>query len=198
MEIIIWIIASILGATWRVTLHDPHHLNLFDDRATKRIYCFWHKNLLAISYIFRNTGKTAIVSKSKDGLIASGVARRWKHDIISGSSSRGGSAALREALRVLGADRCVAVTPDGPRGPKEIVKPGVAQMAIISGAAAVAINLSVDRAWRLKSWDGFIIPKPFAALQVTLVEPIFPAKGDITDAAVELLRKSIEERLSIV
>lgn len=196
MDIIIWIIGTILGATWRVSIDDPHNLNLFDDLTAKRIYCFWHKNLLAISYIFRNTGKTAIVSKSKDGLIAASVARKWKHDIIYGSSSRGGSSALREALRVLRTGRCIAVTPDGPRGPKEVVKPGVAQMALCSGASAVAMNLSVDRAWRLTSWDEFIIPKPFATLRVTLVEPLNPLQGDVTDATVEAFRKSIEERLS--
>lgn len=198
MEFIIWIISSLLGATWRVTIHDPHHLNLFDDISAKRIYCIWHKNLLALSYIFRNTGKTAIVSKSNDGRIAAAVAQKWNYAIISGSSSRGASSALREALRVLAAKRCVAVTPDGPRGPKEKVKTGVAQMSIYAGAAAVAVNLSVDRAWRLKSWDGFIIPKPFASLKVTLAEPLVPTAGDRSDATVESFRQSIEASLSAV
>lgn len=196
MDFLIWMIGTLLGATWRITINDPHHLNLFDDRAAKRIYCLWHADLLALAFIFRNTGKTVIVSKSGDGLIAAAVARRWKYDIIHGSSSRGGSAALREALRILRTDRCVVVTADGPRGPREVVKPGAAQMALITGASVVALNLSVDRAWRLRSWDRFIIPKPFATLRVTLNEPLYPQMEVHNDAAVETFRKSIEERLS--
>lgn len=195
MALLIWIIGSILGVTWRVTLRDPHSLLPFDDYRAGRIYCFWHSQLLALTFIFRNTGKTAVVSKSKDGQIAAGVAKRWKHGIIFGSSSRGGSTALRQCVRLLKEKRCIVITPDGPRGPKETVKPGIAQIALMARSPVVAVRMEADRCWRLGSWDRFVIPKPFASVMVTLCEPIPPSAGAAPDATVESLRTAIEERL---
>ncbi|MBN1577834.1 MAG: lysophospholipid acyltransferase family protein [Chitinispirillaceae bacterium] len=196
MDFLIWFIGTLLGATWRVTINDPHRLRLFDDRTTGRIYCFWHAHLLPLAFIFRNTGKTALASASKDGRLAASIARRWKHEIIFGSSSRGGNSAMRECIRVLKERHCVIITPDGPRGPREEVKAGVAQIAMVASAPVVAIRLHADRAWRLRSWDRFMIPKPFARITVTLCNPLSPPPDAQSDESVERFRKSINERLS--
>ncbi len=196
MHLLIWFIGTLLGSTWRVKISDPHRLDPFDDRQAGRIYCFWHANLLALTYIFRNTGKTALVSKSKDGRLAASVARRWKHEIIFGSSSRGGSSALRDCIRCLKEHKCIVITPDGPRGPRGKVKAGTAQIALAASAPVVAVTLEVDRAWRLRSWDGFMIPKPFSRITVILSEPLLPPKHDTSDESVERFRTTIEKRLS--
>jgi lysophospholipid acyltransferase (LPLAT)-like uncharacterized protein len=195
MHFIIWFLGTILGATWRVTILDPYGLRPYDDRGCGRIYCFWHAHLLALSYIFRASGKTAIVSQSKDGRLAAAVAKRWRHDIIFGSSTRGGSAALRECIRFLKKGVCIVITPDGPQGPREKVKAGVAQIALLAEAPVVTVGLQADRAWRLRSWDRFMIPKPFARITVSLGEPILPRIGELTDKAVEAFRSTIEARL---
>jgi hypothetical protein len=194
MSVLIWLIATLLGATWRVTVDDPHRQLPFDDRTAGRIYCFWHRYLLPLAYIFRNSGKTALVSKSKDGLLAAAVARRWGHEIVLGSSSRGGSSALREAIAVLQRKHCMVITPDGPRGPFGKVKPGVAQMALTAGAPVVAVTLTANSVWRLRSWDGFVIPKPFSRVTVALTEPM-TVDDPVSGEAVESLRRKIEERL---
>ncbi len=194
MEFVIWLIGTVLGRTWRISVTDPFSTDPFNDRSAGRIYCFWHSRLLALTYIFRNTGKTAVVSKSKDGRMAAGAARRWGHAIIFGSSSRGGSSAMRESVRLLERKQCLVITPDGPRGPRERVKAGVAQIAIATGAPVVPVDFSVNRCWRLRSWDRFIIPKPFARITVTLGEPLHPPTVT-TDEPTEAFRTTIETSL---
>jgi lysophospholipid acyltransferase (LPLAT)-like uncharacterized protein len=195
MHLLIWLIGTLLGSTWRVSVDDPCKLDPFNDRGTGRIYCFWHSRLLALTYIFRNTGKTAVVSQSKDGQLAAGAARRWRHGIIFGSSSRGGSSAMRESIRLLELQQCLVITPDGPRGPRERVKPGVAQIAIAAGAPVIPVAISVNRCWRLKSWDRFIVPKPFARIRVTIGNPLSAPANPATDEQTEQFRHQIDESL---
>lgn len=194
MHMLIWIFSTLLGLSWRVTIIDPHNVAPQKKLAGKRIYCFWHANLLCTSFIFRNTGGTAMVSKSKDGQLAAAVAKLWKHDIIFGSSSRGGSAALRQSIRHVSTGRTIALTPDGPRGPRHVVKPGVAQIAIGSKSPVVALSVTASRFWQLSSWDKFIIPQPFARVTITVSKPMIPDGNDDKDA-IEKFRSIIEKEL---
>jgi lysophospholipid acyltransferase (LPLAT)-like uncharacterized protein len=167
-------IGGLLGRTWRFSLADPAGLDPYHDRDRGRIYAFWHAHLLVLSYAFRRTGKIAVVSESKDGRRAAAVAQRWGHDIIHGSSSHGGMLVLRTCTRDLRNGKNIVITPDGPRGPRETVKPGIAQIALISGAPVVPVTAIPRRAWRLRSWDGLCIPLPFSRITIRLGEPIHP------------------------
>ncbi|MDR2692645.1 MAG: lysophospholipid acyltransferase family protein [Chitinispirillales bacterium] len=178
LPFLIWLVVSILGKTWRFRVVSPPSVDIFDVGAAPKVYCFWHANLLVVSYLFRNTGKAAIVSKSRDGLIAAGVAARLGHAVVFGSSGRGGVGALREGARALREGRSLGITPDGPKGPREVAKPGAAQVAILGRASAVTIKVDTKSAWRLKSWDRFMIPYPFAIINVVLSEPIEPIEGE--------------------
>ncbi len=197
ISLAIWVIGSLLGKTWRPQIVASDFCNPLYEKGFPRIFCFWHSNLLPITYFFRNTGKTAVVSQSKDGVRAAAVANLWKTDIIFGSSSRGGLSALRQCLRVLRLNRSVAITPDGPRGPREVVKAGVAQLALSSQAPVITISALPQNAWYLNSWDKFMIPKPFTRIKVLMSEQILP--GEFAESAdpVESLRLHIQERLQI-
>jgi len=192
---LIWLAVSVLGKTWRFDVASPKTVNIFDAHASPKIYCFWHSTLLVVSYLFRNTGKSAIISKSKDGLIAAGVAARLGHEVVYGSSHRGGAGALRDGVRALKSGRSLGITPDGPKGPREAVKAGAAQIAIMSGAPVVTIKVGAKNAWRLKSWDGFMIPRPFAKISVVLSEPIEPFEGADGDGRHIAMTKIIQDRL---
>lgn len=189
MPFLIWLIASVLGKTWRFRVVSPTSVDIFDPKASPKIYCFWHENLLVISYLFRNTGKTAIVSRSRDGLLAADVAMRWGHEIIFGSGKRGGTTALRESVRAIREGRSMGVTPDGPKGPRRTAKPGAAQIAIMGKAPAVTIKVDAKSAWRLKSWDRFMIPLPFAKITITLSDPI---EAESPDALTNMIQDNLE------
>jgi lysophospholipid acyltransferase (LPLAT)-like uncharacterized protein len=170
----IWLIGSLLGKTWRYSLEGTANINPFVDRKKAVIYCFWHSHILPLAYIFRDVGVTAIVSASRDGDRATAVAQRWKHDTIRGSSSRNQVSVIRQCSRVLHDNRGIVIIPDGPHGPKEQVKPGAAMIALMTKAPVYPVFALPHKAWRLNSWDRFMIPKPFTRITVRFGEPLLP------------------------
>jgi lysophospholipid acyltransferase (LPLAT)-like uncharacterized protein len=191
---VIWALSSLIGLTWRVSLSGHASLSPASKSNAGRIFAFWHSNLLPLTFIFRNCHVNAIVSRSRDGILAAYVAEKWGHAIISGSSHRGGSVALRQSLKVLKENGTVAITPDGPRGPKEIVKAGASQLAVMSGAPVIVLSVHPDRAWRLKSWDRFMIPKPFSKVTVHVSEPLHAKTIISVNDRVEEVRNAIQGR----
>lgn len=165
-------LGNLLGLTWRFSTRGRVDLDVPHDGGKGRIYAFWHSHLLSLAYFYRHTGKMALISESRDGRRAAAVAQHWGHAVISGSSSHGGVSALRACARELRQGNNVVITPDGPRGPREIVKPGVAQIALLSGATIVPLSAHPSRAFRLHSWDGFMIPAPFARIVIGVGEPL--------------------------
>jgi lysophospholipid acyltransferase (LPLAT)-like uncharacterized protein len=170
----ILILGTVLGITWRYRITGSQKMNPFKNKNKGIIFCFWHSHILTLSYIFRGTGVNAVVSGSKDGDRAAAVAQRWNHETIRGSSSVNALSVLRQCVRELRHTKNIVIVPDGPRGPKEEVKPGTAQIAILAKAPVVAVSAIPRAAWRLKSWDNFMIPKPFTHIDVRISEPITP------------------------
>ncbi len=186
---------SILGRTWRYSITGTPEINPFRDRDKGVIFCFWHSHILPLAYIFRGAGVTAVVSASKDGDRATAVAQRWNHDTIRGSSTRGQVAVVRQCMRALARGRNVVIIPDGPRGPREQVKPGAAMIALLSNAPVVPVIARPRRAWRLNSWDRFVIPKPFTHISVDFKDPLRPARAGEGDNRVELFMQQLQAAL---
>ncbi|MCU0608330.1 MAG: lysophospholipid acyltransferase family protein [Chitinispirillaceae bacterium] len=172
---LILLTGSLLCRTWQYRISG--RTDLLPSRDLKRgiVFCLWHAGLLAISFHLRNTGLFWLISQSKDGRRAAAVLQRWRHGIIQGSSSRGGMQAVRNSLRTLKSGNSIAITPDGPRGPREIVKPGAAQIALLANAPIVPLIVKSENCWQLRSWDRFLIPKPFAEIRIVVGEPLDPA-----------------------
>jgi lysophospholipid acyltransferase (LPLAT)-like uncharacterized protein len=168
----IFIIGEIIGRTWRFSVDGRGDYDPFHDCGKGCIYAFWHSSLLPLAFYFRNTAKTAIISESRDGTRAAAVAQRWGHTVIHGSSSHGGAPALRSCIRALKSGSTIVITPDGPRGPREIVKKGVAQIALLSGAPVIPVSVVAENALRLNSWDRTMIPLPFSKVVVRIGEPL--------------------------
>ncbi len=189
------LLGNLFGFTWRFSLMGRTDLDLYHDGGKGRIYAFWHSHLLPMAFHFRNTGKMALVSESRDGRRAAAVAQRWGHAIIHGSSSHGGAAALRSCAHELRQGNNIVITPDGPRGPREIVKPGVSRIALLSNAPVVPLRAAPSRTFRLHSWDGFMIPAPFARIEIYLHDPI--AVSDVpADNPIGGLTSRIQQSLT--
>jgi Uncharacterized protein conserved in bacteria len=188
---------SVLGKTWRVTVSGTKLIDPFTDRDKGIIYCFWHSHILPLTYIFRNIGVKAVVSSSKDGDRATAVAQRWQHQTIRGSSSLHGVSALRQCVRELKRRQNIVLIPDGPRGPREIVKPGVAQIALLSDAAVFPVIALPVHAWRLNSWDRFMVPKPFTTIDVRIAGPLYPSQFIKADDPVASFTSEIQKALTV-
>jgi len=166
------------------------------------ILAFWHERLtLGPSLWVTMRGLVpglapkrpqVLVSRHRDGVFIGNVVARFGLETIHGSSSKagsskGGSAALRAMLRVLRAQGVVAITPDGPRGPRRVAATGVGQLAAFSGAPVFAYAAATTRCIRLRSWDRSVVPLPFARGLMILLPPftVPPDCGEAGRAAVE-------------
>ncbi len=134
------------------------------------IATLWHSRLLFWGYVIRrylsHYNGAALISASGDGDIIAELVARYGFEIVRGSTSRRGAGALRQLSDILAGGRGVALIPDGPRGPAYRLAGGVIYLAQKSGAPVVPMNLEFSHAWRLKSWDRFMIPRPFSTVRV--------------------------------
>ena len=135
----------------------------------------WHNRLLIFPFVLRrffsNRRGAALISASRDGELLADAITRFGFDVVRGSSSRLGASAILQLTDVLASGRDVVITPDGPRGPAYELGPGIIFLAQKSGAAVLPVNMEYSRCWRLKSWDRFILPRPFAKIRVIIGHP---------------------------
>ena len=136
------------------------------------IYAVWHGQILLLPLLYGRRAVCVLASRSRDGEMLTRYIGRFGIEAVRGSSSRGGAAALRHLARWLKRGHEVVIVPDGPRGPAEVVKPGIVGLARLSGAAIVPVAVGASSEWRLGSWDGFRIPRPFARCVARFGEPI--------------------------
>lgn len=159
------------------------------------IYSGWHGKSFIPAQVFYKKGVWALFSLSNDGELQSRIFRRLGFQILRGSTGASGPRAILSAVKVLkqpGTE--MAITPDGPRGPAGVVQGGVVLMAQRSGAALVPVGSAAQRAWRAKSWDRYMFPKPFSKALMLFGEPLYvPAKP--TDEEFEAARLELERRI---
>lgn len=200
-----WLIkmAARLGAwaarLWMNTLrfsYCPIGLNVHpqrEDLSARYLYAFWHETLLLPTFRYSVRGCQVLISRSHDGALIAEICHCLGYRPVRGSTSRGGIEAVRE---IMNADPRVhvGVTPDGPRGPRRRVQPGIIYLASKTGMPIIPIAFASDRPWRLKSWDRFAIPRPWSrATCVTLPEIVVPP--DIDREQMERYRVQVETDL---
>lgn len=181
----------VLGATWRFTRVRVHERESRIDRGERCIFAFWHSRILPLVYTHRRRAIAVLVSRHRDGELIARVIERLGFRTARGSSTRGGEAGLRDLLQHAEEGNLLAITPDGPRGPAQRVKPGLVFLASRTGYAVQPLAAAARRCWTLRSWDGFRIPQPFARLVVTYGEPI-AVPPRLTEDEVEVWRVRIE------
>ncbi|MDB4907972.1 MAG: hypothetical protein JWO05_2756 [Gemmatimonadetes bacterium] len=177
-----WLIRA-LGATWRVSVRHGEHVKRLRAEHVPFAYALWHGQLLPLLWHERGFRTRILISEHKDGEIIARVAEGLGYATVRGSTSRGGSRALLALARELQQGNDIAVTPDGPRGPARTFAAGALVAAQRSGTPILPIAASADRAWRLRSWDQFMIPKPFARVTVAFGEPAYVEAAGAREAA---------------
>lgn len=178
-----------LRATWRYTVSDAPEYTAALARGERFVYAFWHSGLLPLSMLHCDEGIAVLVSRHRDGELITGVIERLGYVAARGSSTRGGEAGVRELLAMAASGRELAITPDGPRGPAEQLKDGLAFVASRLQRRVVFIDSATPDAWVLRSWDRFRVPRPFARIRVAYSDPQ-PVPG--TD---EASRRALEQAL---
>jgi lysophospholipid acyltransferase (LPLAT)-like uncharacterized protein len=183
--------------TTRIRTEGDEHYQQFRRQKQPIVFTLWHGRLLACTYHHRQQGVVTLVSHHRDGEYITRVVRRWGFTAVRGSSSRGGLDALRELIQQVRAGRDLAITPDGPRGPFERMKPGPVLIAQRTGAPIVPVVSGASAAWYFGGWDRFLIPHPFATLRIAYGEPLFvPRRAG--QAEIQEAIEEVERRLQVL
>lgn len=201
---VIWAGLRLIAATVRYRISDPHNFSAQTD-CRQAIYCVWHNRLALSMKLYFSFGRghheaaglAALVSASKDGAFLAAILKRFGVLPVRGSSSRRGPQALLELTTWAERGYDLAITPDGPRGPRYMVQEGVMSLAQITGLPVVPVSYFLKHKFQLKSWDGFQIPLPFTLCEVTAGRA-FRIPREATDAERETLRRQLEAELRAV
>ena len=159
------------------------------------ILVFWHNRLLLVPVVWnrffarRRPRGIALTSMSKDGELLAQFLDRFGIGAVRGSATRRGSAALREMAGWLRRGHDMAITPDGSRGPCYEIKPGLVLLAQLTGCPVLPISFDFASAWRLRSWDGFLIPKPFSRVTFRVGVPYHVPRTEGAEAFEEERRR---------
>lgn len=156
------------------------------------VFLGWHGRSALGAKLFRGEGIWTIISQSRDGEMQNRIFRWFGFRTIRGSTGRGGMQALLESIKVLKTGAAMAFTVDGPRGPSGVVQAGVMLMAKKSGAALVPVGVSAERRWLVRSWDRYMVPKPFTRAVMIFGDPVLVPLG-CSDEELERLRREVEE-----
>lgn len=184
-----------LFATTRVERIHAERLEDFRRRKQPVIFVFWHGNLLPLVHYHRREGIVVLVSEHSDGEYIARILDRCGFGTVRGSSTRGGVRGLKALVRAARAGKDLALTPDGPRGPRGEFKTGALVAAQMTGLPLVPLAVSASSEWRLESWDRFLIPKPFSTVRIEYLPPRFVPR-DATRNDLETLASDLAVDLS--
>lgn len=189
----------LLFATLRMRLDDRARFTT-DPPPFPAIITFWHNRILGITLCFLRRyppgrkGVVVLTSASRDGEILARIMAAMGMGSVRGSTSRRAAPALRECRAELEGGADLAVTPDGPRGPKYQLGPGLILLAQQTGARVMPVHARFHRAITLKTWDGFRVPLPFSRVDI-IIEPYEEIPPTADEPAFESQRKRIEDIL---
>ncbi len=191
------IFIRVLGRTITLEESPTNYSRELDGQDEKVIYAFWHSLMLVPVYVGKNLGVKVLISQHADGEYIAQVVQRLGHNVVRGSTTRGGARALLSFIKNVKEDKTsLAITPDGPRGPRFIVQPGIIFLGQKTGYPILPVSLGLTSYWELPSWDRFRIPKPFSKAILMYGDPIkIPPKldKDKIDEYRMLLEKKLNE-----
>lgn len=188
---LLYLLIRALFATIRLRTVGGDIPRAFHDRGEGTIIVSWHGRLLPVPFAYTGKGAHCLISTHGDGEIIANVVKRFGIGVVRGSSSKGGKKAFLEMVQLARDNRDLGITPDGPRGPAETVKPGVARLARLTGRPVVPVAFSCSRAKRFASWDRFMLPHPFSRGIFIWGEPLYYREGE----DIESFRLRIERAL---
>ena len=174
-----------LARTWRVRVEGREAVEAVRRSGQGVIFTFWHGQMLPL-LAEHNRPTTVLISDHRDGEIITQIVSGFGCRAVRGSSSKGAARALLQLSRTLNEGNDIAITPDGPRGPRHSFAPGAVVLSQRTSAPIAFMVSHTNWAWRLKTWDEFEIPKPFARVTVVYSEPFVVSADRARDAATEV------------
>lgn len=197
---LVWALFTVVGWTWRFEVIGEEGAEPIEGGVggDTNIFCFWHQCVLPCTVYFRRSHATILISQSFDGELITQTLRLFGFNAVRGSSSRGGREGLMGLKRAMEQRSKAIFTADGPRGPIYRTKMGPVKLAQMTGRRIGAFHLEPEHAWMMRSWDRFMVPRPFTRIAVSwarwtdvpadLPETKFESKREELNAAIERAR----------
>lgn len=197
---LVWALLWLVGSTWRFEEIAEEGVTplVGGSGAGAEIFCFWHQCVLPCALYYRKTNATILISRSFDGELITRTLGLFGFRAVRGSSSRSAREGLLGLKDVIESGRPAIFTADGPRGPIYQTKMGPIKLAQMTGARIGAFHLEPENAWTMRSWDRFLVPKPFTRIVVSwaryteverdLAPHDYEAKREELNAAIERAR----------
>lgn len=190
-----YLIIRLLALTLRITVLHRERMADFWAQGRAVIMTFWHGRLFLMPIQApRDKRFTVLVSQHRDGEYISRTVRKFGQHTVRGSTTRGSITGVKGMLNAYRQGSNLVVTPDGPRGPREVVQHGVVELARFTAAPICPVTFGADRKKMLKSWDAFLIPYPFSRVVFLFGEPIMVPKNSSREE-MEKLRLQLQERM---
>jgi len=195
-----YLLITLIGASQRtrvVNLQAVRHI-FAPPRRGCAIFAFWHNRLMMIPYVYRRLfgmkDIVTLISLSKDGEYFVRALKFFRPFVIRGSSTRGGSAAFKALVRRIKEGMDCIITPDGPRGPRYVVQPGIIALARLTGVPIIPVSYWSSRSRTLRTWDGFIVTLPFGTTTYVFGNPLY-CPANATESEMAALADSLREAL---
>jgi lysophospholipid acyltransferase (LPLAT)-like uncharacterized protein len=179
---------------YKAALHDPAVDPIHPNFSRPAIFMQWHEYIPILFYLRGNCGTAMLISQHQDGEWLCQAARHMGYETIRGSTTRGGVAAMKQIFRDSKALN-LAITPDGPRGPRRKLAPGAIFLSSRLGIPLIAIGLGYDRPWRFNTWDRFAVPRPYSRARI-ITSPMIQIPPNLDRAGIEQHRERHERLLN--
>jgi len=182
-----------IGKTTRIIFKKPPEYDELRKNNKPVIYASWHGRQIFLIWTHRNQKICLLISKSKDGEYIARITEKLGYELVRGSTSKGGFEALAMMIEKAKAGYALALTPDGPRGPRGVVQQGVIVSAMQSGLPIIPIAAALKRKYIIRNWDEFHIPLPFNKAVVCYGKPLYVRENDSIEQKAAELKKAIDE-----
>ncbi|MFZ5517005.1 MAG: lysophospholipid acyltransferase family protein [Candidatus Zhuqueibacterota bacterium] len=180
-----------LGKSIRVTVINKEYLDALYNENARILFVLWHGRMFIPIFCHRNQGITAMVSQHADGEMIAQMVHKLGYRTVRGSSTRGGNEAFHGMVSVLKTGAPCAIIPDGPQGPRHMLKPGALYISQQCGAYLCPITFASKRKKEFRSWDRFYLPGPFTKSVLVYGEPM-RVPQNISAEQLEEIRQQFE------
>jgi len=189
------LLITFIGLTCRLRVIGGENIESLKAEGKNWIYLLWHNNIAIASWVLRKENLIIMASASRDGGLAAEILENFGYEIVRGSTSKGGLKAMLSIVKSIKSGRTIALTPDGPRGPKYVLQKGPIVIAQKSEVPLVPIDIQSTRQWIFKkSWDQHKLPKPFSTLIISIGKPIYVDRNSGKDD-LERLQSIVESEM---